>query len=63
MINEDIRKQIDYNNQIIDSLLQPDVFILDETVKKLLKENEILRQCCKHNFINGVCEYCDSLEK
>lgn len=57
----EIRSKIDENNKIIQQLLNK--FILNNDLKKLMDENEQLRKECPHNFVDGVCEYCDVLEE
>lgn len=58
MLGKDIKMQIDYNNQMIESLLSPNKFTLNNTVAKLLKENEELQNQCQHEFEDGYCKYC-----
>lgn len=54
----DIKKKIDKNNTLIESLVTPNVFTLNNTVAELLKENEILRKNCPHEYEDGYCIYC-----
>lgn len=56
--NAEIKRQIDTNNKIIESMLSPNVFTLNNTVAQLLKENEILQQQCGHFFEDGYCIFC-----
>jgi hypothetical protein len=60
MNGNEIRKQIDLNNAQIRKLL--DKFVLTDEIQKLMKDNDYLRAQCNHNFIDGVCTYCDSFE-
>lgn len=62
ILSQKIRQKIDENNKRINSILRPDVFVLNEEVKELLDENRKLQQECKHRFENGVCIYCDKEE-
>lgn len=62
ILSQKIRQKIDENNKRINSILRPDVFVLNEEVKELLDENRKLQQECKHCFENGVCIYCDKEE-
>lgn len=55
----DIRKRIDENNKIIMSLFTPNQFVLNNTVAKLLAENEQLQNSCNHEYEDGFCIYCD----
>lgn len=58
MTNLEIKYKIDANNKIIEDLLNPTAFTLNNTVKDLLKENDELQAQCTHNFVDGYCEYC-----
>ena len=58
MTNLEIKYKIDANNKIIEDLLNPTAFTLNNTVKDLLKENDELQAQCTHSFVDGYCEYC-----
>ena len=63
MTNLEIKQKIDDNNKLIETLLNPSTFTLNNTIKDLLKENDDLQAQCTHNFIDGYCEYCYVEEK
>ena len=50
MTNEEIRNKIDTNNKIIESLLTPNIFTLNNTIADLLAENDELQAQCTHEF-------------
>ena len=54
----EIKKRIDENNKIIESLMTPNVFTLNNTISELLAENKKLQEECEHVFENGYCIYC-----
>lgn len=59
MYNSDyIKEKIDENNKIIESLMTPNQFTLNNTIAKLLKENSKLQKHCNHEFEDGYCIYC-----
>ena len=58
MTNLEIKQKIDTNNHVIETLLSPSEFTLNNTIRDLLKENDELQQQCTHNFVDGYCEYC-----
>ena len=60
MTGEEIRDKIIFNNQKIQSLLDPSVFVLQPEVQKYLEDNEYLKTICSHKYENGVCVYCGS---
>ena len=54
----EIKKRIDENNKIIESLMTPNIFTLNNTIAELLAENKKLQEECEHVFENGYCIYC-----
>ena len=54
----DIKKRIEENNKIIESLMTPNVFTLNNTIAELLAENRQLQDECEHFFEEGFCVYC-----
>ena len=58
MTQLEIKEKIDQNNKVIEALFSPNVFTLNNTVAALLAENEQLQLQCKHNFVDGYCEFC-----
>ena len=58
MTNLEIKEKIDTNNKIIEDIMNPGKFVLNNTVYELLQENRKLQNACKHHFVNGYCEYC-----
>lgn len=63
MTNQEIKSKIDENNKIIESLLKPGQFVLNEQISDLLKQNESLRAECTHQFENGYCVFCGTKEE
>lgn len=63
MTNLEIKEKIDANNKLIETLLNPNMFTLNNTIKDLLKENDELQAQCTHNFVDGYCEYCYAEEE
>lgn len=62
MTKEEIKAKIIYNNQQIEKLLDPSVFILQPEVEAFMEDNEYLRSICEHEFVNGVCTICGKSE-
>jgi hypothetical protein len=58
MTNLQIKEEIDRNNKLIQDILNPSEFTLNNSVRDLLKKNEELQAQCIHNFVDGYCEYC-----
>lgn len=63
MTKFEIKEKIDTNNQIIESILTPNRFTLNNTIAKLLEENDKLQAQCSHEFEDGYCIYCYKEEK
>ena len=59
MNGQEIREKINENNRIIQEVMTPNVFTLNNTISVLLKENRELQNKCEHIFENGYCIYCD----
>lgn len=55
---EEIKEKIDANNQMIEDLMTPNTFVLNNAILNLLKENERLQEQCTHKFEKGYCIYC-----
>ena len=58
MTGDEIREKIIFNNQKIQSLLDPSIFILQPEVQKYIEDNEYLKSICPHVYEKGVCIYC-----
>lgn len=58
MNNLEIKEQIDRNNKIIESIFVPNQFVLNNSIRELLKENEELQKKCTHQFEDGYCIFC-----
>lgn len=56
--NEEIKEKIDFNNMLLESILTPNKFTLNNTVADLLRENDELQKQCTHKFEDGYCIYC-----
>ncbi len=62
MSPEEIKEKINFNNMMIEKLVDPSIFILQPEIEVYLKENDELREICTHKFENGVCVYCGKEE-
>ena len=51
MTQIEIRKAIDLNNQLINTLLTPNQFTLNNEVARLLRENKNYQSQCQHHFV------------
>lgn len=61
--NLEIKSKIDANNKLIEELLNPNAYTLNNTVADLLEENRQLQLQCKHEYEDGYCIFCYSEEK
>lgn len=59
----EIRRKIDENNRRIETLLRPDIFVLNREIRSLMEDNKNLQAQCSHDFVDGICVYCDLEEK
>ena len=53
---EEIKKLIQEKNDEIHSLLNPNIFTLNNQVRDLMEEIADLQNHCPHNFIDGYCD-------
>ena len=62
-MSKEIKRQIDELNLEMEQMIEPSTFVLNPKIIVLMnKINELQRQC-KHNFNNGICEFCYMEEK
>lgn len=62
MTIQEIRTKINKNNFKIRQSLENNCFVLSDEINNLLKENEEIREKCPHEFVDGVCKWCDEIE-
>ena len=53
-----IKEAIDKNNALIEQIINPSQFTLNNAVRELLSKNAELQSQCEHSFVDGFCEYC-----
>lgn len=58
VVGIDIKEQIDRNNKLIEDLLKPNQFTLNNSVAQLLLEIDALQARCPHEYHEGYCIYC-----
>lgn len=58
-----IKEEIDKNNKMIEELLNPSQFTLNNAVRDLLARNAELQGQCEHSFVDGFCEYCYTMQE
>lgn len=63
MTQLEIKETIDKNNKLIEQLINPSQFTLNNSVRELLNQNAELQKQCKHSFVDGFCEYCYLMEE
>jgi hypothetical protein len=63
MTNLEIHEKINFNNKLIEDMMSPGQFVLNNTIADLVKENSALQKQCEHHFVNGFCEFCYKQEE
>ena len=58
MSNKEIHEKIEANNDIIQSIMSPNIYTLNNTIAALIKENRELQKQCTHEFIDGYWRFC-----
>lgn len=59
----DVKRKIDANNALIEKLMTPNQYTLNNTIRDLLKENEEYQNQCPHEYEEGYCIYCYKEER
>lgn len=58
IVPNEIKRQIDSNNALIEQLRDKGQFVLNPTILKLIQENKELQETCPHEYKDGYCIYC-----
>jgi hypothetical protein len=59
MTNLEIRRKIDSNNALMEKVLSPNTFTLNNVISEMLEENRKLQSLCQHEYEDGYCIWCD----
>ena len=62
MLPEEIRKGID-NNYLKMNDISISTFVLDPEMAHIQREIDNLQAQCTHEFVNGICKWCDKSEE
>lgn len=57
-MSKEIKKQIDDLYLELEDLVIPDSFILNPKIAIITQKITKLQEQCKHNFVDGICEFC-----
>ena len=57
-MSKEIKDKIAALSKEYDSLFDPTTFVLKPRLIEIQGEIMELQRKCKHNFVNGCCEYC-----
>ena len=57
-MSQEIKKRIDELSLEVEKLMDPSTFVLNPRIGEIDKEIRALQAQCKHNFVNGICEFC-----
>ena len=57
-MSKEIKEKIEELMLEAEQLLDPTTFVLNPRIEEINKEIIELQGKCKHNFVNGVCEFC-----
>lgn len=58
-----LKNKIDKYNKLIEELLSPDQFVLNNQITELSAKISNLQAKCTHDYENGFCKYCYKAEK
>jgi hypothetical protein len=57
-MSKKIKEKIENLLKEAESLLDPTTFVLNHRIAEINLEIAELQKQCKHNYTNGVCEFC-----
>ena len=57
-MSKDIKMRIDALLAEAEKLIDPATFVLNPRINEINNEVKKLQEQCKHNFVNGICEFC-----
>ena len=57
-MSKEIKMKIDALNVEAEQLMDPTTFVLNPRISEISQEITKLQAQCKHNFVNGICEFC-----
>ena len=57
-MSKEIKMKIDALNTEAEQLMDPTTFVLNPRISEISQEITKLQAQCKHNFVNGICEFC-----
>lgn len=57
-MSKEIKEKIDKLMAESEKLLDPATFVLNPRIGEIDREITELQKQCKHNFVNGICEFC-----
>ena len=63
MTGLEIFARVKSNKKKIEDLLDYSTFVLNPEIVRLEEENKALQSMCKHEFVQGICKFCDKEEE
>lgn len=63
MTGAEIKAKIEKNSELIEGLMDPSAFALNQAIVALNEENAHLAEICPHEYVDGYCIYCHSAQK
>lgn len=61
-MSKEIKAKIDQLHLELEQVVTPGMFALNMEVVQITNKIAALQKQCKHNFINGQCEFCYCME-
>lgn len=62
-MSKEIKMKIDELFEELEANTVPGMFVLNLEAERINKKITALQDKCKHNFVNGQCEFCYRLEE
>ena len=61
-MSKEIKARVSQLTEELNRVITPGIFTLNGRVGEILDELESLQKRCNHNFVNGICEFCEKEE-
>lgn len=61
-MSKEIKEKIDQLRLELEEACVPGIFILNQKIVEINEQISALQNQCKHNYIEGQCEFCYRLE-
>ena len=62
MTHSETRARVDELNRLMQEKMNPIIFVVDPLIMQYSNEIDEIQANCQHEFENGMCKYCDTVQ-